>query len=294
MKSIRQFTGSGLAVIIALSGWLLLTSYLYYNYVQAKPDFIEQLFSPNDYSQSLFQMLILFAPILSSVIGFAVDNRIKLHRRITMLEERYRDMAAKDLSEMLDSFLFAFINALDAKSPWTKGHSERVFKYAVAIGKEMGLKDDEIRTLQFAALLHDIGKIGTYDILLDKAGKLTEEEYDLIKMHPGKGVEILSPVRKLSATLPVIKQHHERIDGKGYPGGLKGDEISHLAKIVCVADSYDAMTADRPYKSALSREDAIGQLKQKTGTQFDDEVVDVFLKKVLNGNNDLHPGRKKV
>ncbi|MEF9425957.1 MAG: HD domain-containing protein [Candidatus Mariimomonas ferrooxydans] len=143
------------------------------------------------------------------------------------------------------------------------------------------MEENKIETLRIASLLHDIGKIGTYDSVLDKQGKLTEEEFELVKKHPAKGVEILLPISKLSGILPIIRHHHERIDSKGYPDGLKGEEIPLLARMVCVADSYDAMTAERPYKATCSKEEAILALKACSGTQFDLGVVETFLS-VLN------------
>jgi|Deesub1362A_J573_1020465.scaffolds.fasta_scaffold00004_34 putative nucleotidyltransferase with HDIG domain/PAS domain S-box-containing protein len=191
------------------------------------------------------------------------------------------DMSVKELRGLLNDLVLAFANAIDAKSHWTKGHSERVARYAAEIAKEMGLREKEIETLKTAALLHDIGKIGTYDVILDKPEKLSPEEAALVKQHPVKGVEILTPIKKLQDILPIIKHHHERIDGKGYPDGLKGEEIPLSARILHVADSFDSMTADRPYRPSPGREYAISELKKHSGTQFDPQVVEAFLR-ILN------------
>ncbi|MDP2279231.1 MAG: HD-GYP domain-containing protein [Nitrospirota bacterium] len=142
----------------------------------------------------------------------------------------------------------------------------------------MGLSERKIEDIRIAALLHDIGKIGTYDIVLDKPGKLTDEELALVKMHPAKGEEILRPIKQLQYILPIIRYHHERMDGSGYPDRLKGDEIPLLAKILCAADSFDSMTADRPYRPSPGKEHAIAELKRCSGTQFDPEVVEAFLR----------------
>lgn len=186
--------------------------------------------------------------------------------------------AYKELKELHDNLILAFANAMDAKSRWTKGHSERVTEYALAIAQIMGLNEEEIDTLRAAGLLHDIGKIGTYDVILDKPDKLTDEEFALVRMHPIKGEEILRPIKELLHILPIVRSHHERIDGKGYPDGLKGEEIPLLARILCVADSFDSMTADRPYRRAPGRDYAIAEFKRCSGTQFDPEVAEAFLK----------------
>lgn len=221
------------------------------------------------------------------------------------------DLSYKELQGLYDGLIHSFVNAIDAKSSWTKGHSERVSNYAVAIAKEVGLKEEDIETLRTAALLHDIGKIGTYDIILDKPGKLSTEEFALIKNHPVKSEEILrpisqpqkilsltrayhergeilNPVRHLQRTLPIIRSHHERIDGKGYPDGLKGDEIPFLARVITVADSFDSMTSDRPYRPAPGTEYAISELKKCSGIQFDPQVVETFLR-ILNKSASLNP-----
>jgi PAS domain S-box-containing protein/putative nucleotidyltransferase with HDIG domain len=192
------------------------------------------------------------------------------------------DHAYKNLKELYNGLILAFVNAIDAKSKWTGGHSERVANYAVAIAKEMGMKELDRDLLKTAALLHDIGKVGTYDKVLDKPGKLTEEEWEMVKQHPVKGEEILRPITQLKEILPIIRHHHERVDGKGYPDGLKGEEIPLMARILGVADSYDSMTADRPYRPAPGKEFAINEFKRCAGTQFDSKVVEAFLKIIEN------------
>lgn len=186
------------------------------------------------------------------------------------------DLSYKELRRLYEGLISSFISALDAKSAWTKGHSERVTKYAISIAKEMGLEDKDIETLRTAALLHDIGKLGTYDVILDKPEDLTDEEIDLIKMHPVKGEEILRPISQLKDILPIIRSHHEKIDGTGYPDGLKNGDIPFLARIIAVADTFDSMTSDRPYRPKASKEAAISELKKYSGTQFDFEVVEAF------------------
>ncbi|MBI5674795.1 MAG: HD domain-containing protein [Nitrospirae bacterium] len=191
-----------------------------------------------------------------------------------------RDINAshKDLKAMYHDLIIAFSIAIDAKSPWTKGHSERVTHYAVLTAREMRMKSQDIDALMTAGLLHDIGKIGTYDVILEKPTKLNDEEFSLIKNHPVKGEEILRPIKEFKGVLPIVKSHHEKFDGTGYPCGLKGGDIPLSARILCVADSFDSMTSDRPYRPAPGREHAISELKRCSGTQFDPKVVEAFLK----------------
>jgi HD-GYP domain-containing protein (c-di-GMP phosphodiesterase class II) len=141
--------------------------------------------------------------------------------------------------------------------------------------------------------LHDIGKIGTFDTLLDKTSKLTDDELDLIKQHPDRGCEILSPIREFRDILPAVRHHHERWDGTGYPSGLKGEEIPLHARILCVADSFDTMTANRPYRPSIGLENAVQELRYCSGTQFAPEVVEVFMEVVKEGGSALHKLRHK-
>jgi putative nucleotidyltransferase with HDIG domain len=172
----------------------------------------------------------------------------------------------------------ALANTIDASSPWTRGHSLRVSEIAVEIGKAMGLKEEELEDLRIAGILHDIGKIGIPKEILDKRGKLTDEEYEIMKKHSLLGYEVLKPVKLLKGVLPAVLYHHERCDGSGYPEGLKCHEIPLLAKIIAVADVIEAMTAERPYKSSYSLEDVLSYLEENKGKLFDSQVVDAALK----------------
>jgi putative nucleotidyltransferase with HDIG domain len=200
---------------------------------------------------------------------------------LNMLKET--DSSYKSLKELYTGLVHSFANAIDAKSPWTKGHSERVTRYALSIAKELGLKEKEMEDLRTAALLHDIGKIGTYDVVLDKPDKLDNKELALIRIHPLKGEEILKPIKQLRHLLPIIRHHHERVDGKGYPDGLKDGEIPFLAKIITVADSFDSMTSDRPYRPAPPVDYAVSEIRRCSGTQFDPMAAGAFLR-VLERN----------
>lgn len=181
------------------------------------------------------------------------------------------------LQEMFLATVTAMASAIDAKSPWTRGHSERMTRHAMAIGKQLGLGTPALDHLRLGCTLHDIGKIGTCEAILDKPGRLTDEEMAIMKQHPIQGEEILKPIRQFKPVLPVIRHHHERYDGKGYPDGLKGEDIPFLARIAALADTYDAMTVARPYREASSQGQAIAEIKRCTGTQFDPSVAAVFV-----------------
>ncbi len=163
--------------------------------------------------------------------------------------------------------------ALDARDPYTAGHSERVSALSVAVGRQMGLPDDQLDILRLGALLHDIGKIGISDAVLRKPGPLTADEFEVIKEHPGVGARILRSVPFLAPHLPIVELHHERPDGQGYPHRLRGDEIPMLARIVHVADAFDAITSARAYRPARGSADALRELWRHAGTQFDAEAV---------------------
>jgi HD-GYP domain-containing protein (c-di-GMP phosphodiesterase class II) len=163
--------------------------------------------------------------------------------------------------------------AIDGKDPYTRGHSERVARFSVAIAQGLDLPDEEIEKIRISALLHDVGKIGIDDNVLKKPAALTDEEFTLMKQHPQKGYKIMSQIPAMKEFLPGMYMHHEMIDGNGYPQGLKGDEIPMQARIVSVADTFDAMTTDRPYQRAMKFEDALDRIKSFVGTRYDERVV---------------------
>lgn len=171
----------------------------------------------------------------------------------------------------------ALVAAIDAKDPYTQGHSQRVSDYSVLIAQELDLSGSEINDIRIGSLLHDIGKIGIPDAILLKAGKLTNEEYEVIKRHPATGVNILGQVRLLESVMPSIAEHHERLDGSGYPYKLAGWEISQMGRIVAVADVFDAMTSHRPYRKALSVPEVLSYLKEQSGTLFDNACVQALV-----------------
>lgn len=171
----------------------------------------------------------------------------------------------------------ALSQAIEAKDPYTHGHSARVVEYTVLIAQKLDLQEEEKELLKYAAMLHDIGKIGVRGIVLNNPKGLTGEEYDEIKKHPLVGESIIKPIELLQPIRPLIKHHHEWYNGKGYPDGLSGENIPLGARILAVADAYDAMKSDRPYRKALTEETAIQELKRGNGTQFEPKIVEVFL-----------------
>jgi HD-GYP domain-containing protein (c-di-GMP phosphodiesterase class II) len=171
----------------------------------------------------------------------------------------------------------ALAQAIEAKDPYTHGHSARVMEYAVQIARKLDLPEEEIESLRYAAILHDIGKIGVRGIVLNNPNGLTSEEYNEVKKHPIVGEGIIKPIELLQPIRPLIRHHHEWYNGKGYPDGLSGKNIPLCARILAVADAYDAMKSDRPYRKALTEEIVIQELKRGSGTQFDSKIVEVFL-----------------
>ena len=172
----------------------------------------------------------------------------------------------------------ALAQAIEAKDPYTHGHSEGVMKYAVLIAQKLGLQEREKESLRYAAILHDIGKIGVRGIVLNNPNGLTSDEYNEVKKHPLIGEGIIKPIELLQPIRPLMRHHHEWYNGKGYPDGLSGENIPLGARILAVADAYDAMKSDRPYRKALTEETAIQELKRGSGTQFEPKIVEVFLK----------------
>ncbi|MGA9883854.1 MAG: HD domain-containing phosphohydrolase [Candidatus Acidiferrales bacterium] len=190
--------------------------------------------------------------------------------------EEYVDRLKQAAAENRELFLGSIrmlAAAIDEKDPYTRGHSGRVAKYSTIIGDGLGLNADELDRLRISALLHDVGKIGVDDRVLKKPGKLTDEEFDLMKQHPVKGANIMRPVAQLRDMLPGIELHHERMDGCGYPYGLAGDQIPMMARIIAVADTFDAITTNRPYQSAMDLEYALDRIRSLAVSKFDASVV---------------------
>jgi putative nucleotidyltransferase with HDIG domain len=199
-----------------------------------------------------------------------VKNRTLTHQK-SEIRELYSQLQRSYLGT-----ISALYFALEARDPYTRGHSERVFHYCLHVGKRLGLTPAELVNLKYAALLHDLGKIGVPDSILKKPGRLTEDEYRTIKDHPVVGAAILDPVNFLNRAKEIIRQHHEHYDGAGYPDGLKADRINIQGRIIAVVDAFDAMRSDRPYRNARTQQEALAELNQLAGTQFCPECVQAF------------------
>ena len=188
--------------------------------------------------------------------------------RIAELEERYTNQTL--------AMATSLVSLIDLRDRYTGGHSQRVASYVGAIAVQMGLPDEEIEAVVFAASLHDIGKIGVPDHVLLKAGKLTEEEFEWIRKHPEWGWMAVRNVNGFQEAALLILHHHERLDGKGYPGALRAEEIPLGSRIIAVADSYDALTTNRPYRTARTHDEAMAELLRCRDTQFDARIVNAF------------------
>jgi HD-GYP domain-containing protein (c-di-GMP phosphodiesterase class II) len=181
--------------------------------------------------------------------------------------------AADENRELFLSSIQMLAGAVDEKDPYTRGHSDRVTRYSVALAREMGLSSEEIEDIRISAQLHDVGKIGIEDQILKKPGALTPDEFELMKAHTTKGANILSSVEQLRKMIPGIELHHESLDGRGYPYGLKSDDIPTMARIIMVADTFDAMTTNRPYQMGMDAEYVVRIINSLAGTKFDPAVV---------------------
>ncbi|MDO9026623.1 MAG: HD domain-containing protein [bacterium] len=186
------------------------------------------------------------------------------------------------------STIKSMVEAIDAKDPSTRGHSERVRRYSALMAQKMGMPAPDQKMLELAALLHDLGKIGLPDSILNNVkSRLTEEQWQLVKQHPEIGVSILTHVAQLKKILPAIGQHHERYDGSGYPSGIKGQDISLFARIIAVADAYDAMTTQRTYRPTFNSQQALAELRGNSGNQFDPMAVELFMQSFSGNDNQL-------
>lgn len=191
----------------------------------------------------------------------------------------------KEMQQLFEDSIKSLANAIDAKDPYTNGHSQRVTEYSVEIGKELGFDDDALENLEYMAVLHDVGKIGISDNILNKQAQLDNDEFAIMKTHTLIGARILSGMKSLSRFTTGAKYHHEKYDGSGYFEKIAGKDIPFEARIISVADTYDAMTTDRPYRKGLSHEDAVSEINRCSGTQFDPEVVTCF-NRVMAGKQD--------
>jgi len=201
------------------------------------------------------------------------------------LEEFIRRLkrAAGENNELFLGTARALASAIDAKDPYTRGHSARVNRYSVILARYHGLSEAEIRDIHVASLLHDVGKIGVDDAILKKPGKLTPEEFEVMKQHTVIGANIMAPIRQMTRLLPGLRSHHERWTGEGYPDRLKGEEIPLMARIIAVADSFDAMTTERPYQKAMTFEAALARLNDLKGSGYDEQIIESFNRAYRSG-----------
>ena len=200
--------------------------------------------------------------------------------------------SAEENRELFIGTVKGLAAAIDGKDPYTRGHSERVSRFSIAIAQRLGVPDDEVEKIRISALLHDVGKIGIDDSILKKPSALTDEEYEVMKKHPQKGYKIMSQIPAMKEFLPGMYMHHEMVDGKGYPQGLKGDEIPLMGKIVAVADTFDAMTTERPYQKAMKFDDALARIESFVNTRYDAEVVAALVAACKEGQ--IRPGSVKL
>lgn len=262
---------------------------------EGKPAILRQddVLTPAERSLLLFgaSQWVMCLPIMhqSKTLGVVLLNEFRSEKREPVDERRqhYAETLTQELAaaivnirlndqmvSQIEESVFALAEAVDKKSAWTAGHSHRVARYARRIGEAMGLSSEELEQLYRAGLLHDIGKIGTPGTILNKEGELLPGEYAELQRHPADGAEILARVNSFRPLIPIVRHHHEHFDGSGYPDGLAGEEIPLLARVMAVADAYDAMTSDRPYRAGMAHDEAIRRLLASAGRQFDPAIVE--------------------
>ena len=226
-------------------------------------------------SDKFDQLLLLIESGIKSIKQMYEIKRIneELAESNQKLEQAYLDM------------IQTLRYTVEAKDPYTRGHSDRVSEFSVLIGEKLGLSEEQIKILRIGGLFHDIGKIGIPDSILLKTDKLSDDEYSEIKNHPSIGAHILGAASIFKDRIPIVKHHHERFDGRGYPSGLQGEEIPFLARIAAVADTFDAMTSKRSYRDALDIQYVKDEIQRCKGTQFDPQIADAFLD-ILENNFD--------
>lgn len=228
-------------------------------------------------SDKFDQLLLL---IESGIKSISQINEIK---KINEALENTNYMLEKAYLESIQTLRYT----VEAKDTYIRGHSDRVSEFSILIGKKLNLSDEDLKNLKIGGLFHDIGKIGVPDNILLKQTKLADDEYSEIKNHPSIGAHILSTATIFKDIIPIVKYHHERYDGHGYPAQLKSTNIPYLARITAIADSFDAMTSKRTYRDSLPLEIVISELERCKGTQFDPEITDVFLDVLKNNYDDI-------
>jgi len=234
----------------------------------------------------------IIKPFDLDLVSFSVRKgleRKRLEEEIEAYHTNVESLVEKRAAKLQDALIglkqahldsvVALTGAIEAKDPFTRGHSARVRRMCLEIGLEMDFKEQRLEGLIFGALLHDIGMIGIRDEIIRKQAPLTPEEYEHVQEHPLIGAKIVGGINFFKDKIPMIRNHHERFDGSGYPDGLNGEAIPLEVRIISISDAFDAMTSIRPYRKAMSHEDALNELKRNGGSQFDQEVLDIFLSK---------------
>lgn len=231
-----------------------------------------------------FHRLLTSEPLFwISLAGMAVWLIVLIIFMITSAQiKKYNERHERD-NEIINESIETFTGFIDAKDPYTNGHSKRVAMYTRCIAEEMGYEGEELDRIYYIALLHDCGKIGVPDSILGKPGKLTDEEFEVIKSHTVRGGDILSHFKSLENVGEGALYHHEKYDGKGYPEGRAGEDIPLIARMICVADSFDAMNSNRVYRNKLSKDYIIEEIEKNKGRQFDPEIADVMLRLIREG-----------
>jgi putative two-component system response regulator len=212
-------------------------------------------------------------PVNIRELPIVIERNLTRHR---LLVARLKDHQAQVLLEALK----ALASAVDAKDPYTARHSMRVTRLSLILADGLGLSADEKYVLELSAWMHDVGKIGVPDHILTKMSPLSQGEFEIMRVHAAKGAEIVGQIEELTRVADVIRHHHERLDGRGYPDGLRGDAIPLLSRIILIADCFEAMTSDRSYRPSAGRAHAFEELRRYAGTQFDPELVDIFIRKI--------------
>ena len=228
---------------------------------------------------SLGAMDFIRKPFVPDVLKLRVGNLLEL---IKLQNDLHHEVELKtaELESLSVHVVQTLAEAIDAKDNYTNGHSTRVAAYSKEIAKRYGYSPDRQEEIYMIGLLHDVGKIGIPDSIINKPGRLTDEEYAVIKEHPAKGAKILSTVTEMPGLVTGARWHHERYDGKGYPDGLKGDDIPEEARIIAVADAYDAMTSNRSYREIIPRERVVSEINKGMGTQFDERFAKIMLRMI--------------
>lgn len=241
------------------------------------PEVEQLIIVPLTEGENVFGWLAAFNHVRGEEFGTVEANLMGSVGTLLGIHSGNRELYRQQ-SELLASLVRALVSAIDAKDPYTSGHSDRVARYAVRLALELKVDPSLLNTIYMAGLLHDVGKIGIDDNVLRKAGRLTEAEFEHIKMHPELGYKILADIKQLADVLPSVLHHHEQWSGKGYPHGLAGEDIPRLARIMSVADAYDAMTSDRPYRAGMEEEKVNEIFRSGSGEYWDPTVVEAFFK----------------